>query len=240
MKFMSRSMALPIAFITTTLFGSLLLSASLPIAAQILPKPPDTGTPTGNPTPGTSRPEASCPKMPKELTAIVANNSKDFTLSAHPTVWFYIPYSAAQLSRIEFLLLSGNERQTIYQTNIQLIDKPGVIKITIPTDSKYALKPNQNYRWRLNVDCQPDKTIEPDVSIDGWVRRISPAEGSRAQAPSKDYQAWYDAIDAIATRHFANPTNGEATKAWSDLLKTLKFPWVQPEPFTNSKLVASP
>jgi Domain of Unknown Function (DUF928) len=238
----SISSTVSIPFITATLSSTLLLATPLPAVTQLLPKPPDTGTPSGNPTPGTTRPAAACPKTPKPLTAIVANNGKDFTLSAYPTFWFYIPYHPKQLSRIEFLLLNGNERETIYQTTIQLIDKPGVIKIAIPNELKYALKTNQNYRWRLNLDCRPDQTIEPDLAIDGWIRRIPLNTQLKTQLQAsteveriyRDNQIWYDAIDRLAERHFANATNTKVSQTWHELLQALKLPWIYQEPFTSS------
>lgn len=212
----------------------------LPSSAQFLPKPPDTGTPSGNPTPGTSRPEANCPELPSPVTlaAIVANNGKDFTLSAHPTLWFYVPYRATELSQIEFLLLSGNERETIYQKTIQLPAQPGVIQVTIPQDTKYALQPNQTYRWRLNLDCKSDRTVEPDVSIDGWIRRVPLNAQLTAQLKSsnndaqvyRDHQIWYDAIDETAKQYFANSSNPKMARAWSELLKTLGVSWIQVQP----------
>lgn len=224
--------AISIAFTLTVL-------CTLPSSAQLLPEPPDTGTPSGNPTPGTSRPEASCPDLPKPLTlaAIVANNGKDFTLSAYPTLWFYVPYRAEQISRIEFLLLSGNERETIYSTTIQPAKQPGVIKIAIPNNAKYALKPNQTYRWRLNLDCQPDRTVEPDLLIDGWIRRVSSTPQLQAQLKKsseaariyQENQIWYDAIDELAKQYFTNPLNARANQAWTELLQTLNLTWIRSE-----------
>lgn len=220
-----------------------LSSVFFSISAQAIPKPPDTGTPSGNPTPGTTRPEAACPATPKELTALVANQGKDFTVSAYPTVWVYVPYSAKQLSQIEFILLNSNERQTIYQTTIKLTDKPGVIKITVPNNPKFALQPNQDYRWRLHLDCQPDRTVEPDLAINGWVRRLPADETLKAQLQSNPHpdqvyrknNLWYDAIDTAATRYFANPTAPKASQTWNELLQTLNFSWVQKEPFAQSQ-----
>jgi Domain of Unknown Function (DUF928) len=212
-----------------------------PAVAQILPKAPDTGTPSGNSTPGTSRPETACPETPRPLTAIVANNGKDFTLSAYPTFWFYVPYRSEQLSRLEFLLLSGNERETIYHATIQLPNKPGVIKIALPNAPKYMLKQNQTYRWRLNLDCKLDRTIEPDLAIDGWVRRIPMTPQLEAQLKASpalertyiENQIWYNAIDRSATRYFANTTNAEASQIWSQLLQTLNLPWIHQEPMVD-------
>jgi hypothetical protein len=214
---------------------SLLLSA-FPNNVAALPKPPNTGTPTGNSTPGTTRPSAACPETPKPLTAIVANNGKDFTLSAHPTFWFYIPYGSEALSRMEFLLLNGNERETIYQTNIQLTDKPGIIKITLPNEPKYALIVNQDYRWRLNLDCRQDRSIEPDLAIDGWIRRVpmtaqleSQLKTSTAEQIYRENEIWYDAIDLLASSRFSGAPGARTNPIWHDLLQTLNLPWIEPE-----------
>ncbi len=227
----------------TALSISLLLGASPNFAA--LPKPPNTGTPTGNSTPGTTRPSAACPETPKPLTAIVANNGKDFTLSAHPTFWFYIPYGPEQLSRLEFLLLNGNERETIYQTNIQLTDKPGIIKITLPNEPKYELAVNQNYRWRLHLDCQQDRSIEPDLAIDGWIRRVPITDQLALQLKSssdvaqiyRDNEIWYDAIDRLASSHFSKAPAGEISLVWQDFLERLNLGWMDQIPLIGSTAV---
>ncbi len=240
MKFINQT--IPIAFMSTVF-----LSLPLAIVAHALPQAPDTGTPSGKPVPGTTRPEAACPETPNKVTALVANKGKDFTVSAYPTVWVYIPYRTDQLSRIEFILLNGNERETIYQAEIQLTDKPGLIKIAIPHDPKYALQLNQNYRWRLNLDCRPDKTDDPDVTIDGWVRRIPLDTKLKAQLqsssePNRVYQEneiWYDAIDTLASRHFANATNPQVNQNWQQLLRTLNLSDLDQAPLAGSKLVPS-
>ena len=61
----------------------------------------------GTPTPATTRGDtwANCPKTPKPLTALLANNGSDFTLSEYPTFWFYIPYAPERIGYMEFLLL---------------------------------------------------------------------------------------------------------------------------------------
>jgi Domain of Unknown Function (DUF928) len=226
------------------------LTFTLPAIAQLLPKPPNTGTPTGQPTPGTTRPEAACPATAKPLTAIVANNGKDFTVNAHPTFWFYIPYKADQLSHVEFLLLNGTERETIYHATIQLADQSGIIKVTLPNEAKYAIALNQNYRWRLNLDCRPDRTPEPDLAIDGWIQRvpINPQLQAQLQQSTPDqvyreHQIWYDAIDYTATQYFLNPNalnpaDIQRDRPWQDLLQTLNLPWMKQQPFVTSEVQA--
>jgi Domain of Unknown Function (DUF928) len=192
------------------------------------PAAPSTGTPSGNPTPGTTRPEATCPKTNKPLTALIANNGSDYTDSEYPTFWFYVPYDPNQISKIEFLLLNGKERQTIYRTAIRLADKSGIIKITIPSQPQYALKIDEDYRWYLLLDCNPDRSDEPDRVVDGWVQR----------KPTNSQQAlWYDRITDLAEQYAANPENRELQADWANLLESMGYGWVVPEPFVSSELL---
>ena len=185
-----------------------ILTYQLPlIAAPPLPAPPQTGTPQGNHTPGTNRAPRICPATPQPLTALMANRGDDFTTAEYPSLWFYVPYSNRQQQYLEFSLFDGRERQLIYRTAIELPDRPGMIQLKIPT----ALKQSQMYRWYLNFDCDRGMNNGFDLFVSGWIKRVG-----------KDQQVvWYDAIDNLATRHFANPTNPELTTAWSELLTNL-------------------
>ncbi|MDJ0746165.1 MAG: DUF928 domain-containing protein [Xenococcaceae cyanobacterium MO_167.B27] len=210
------------------------------------PKPPATGTPSGNSTPATTRPEITCQDTDKPLTALLANNGSDFTISEYPKFWFYIPYASEEISYMEFLLLNGTERQTIYHTAVKLREQPGLIEITIPAEPQYALKVNENYRWRFNLDCEPDRRTEPDLVVNGWVRRIplNPQLENQLEAVKplqysiyRDNFIWYDAIALLAELHFAEPENQEWSDAWANLLQSLDLEWVILEPFAESELL---
>ena len=177
------------------------------LAAPPLPPPPQTGTPQGNHTPGTTRAPNICPVTPQPLTALMANRGDDFTVAEYPKLWFYVPYSNRGKEYLEFSLFDGRERQLVYRTAIELPDRPGMIQFKIPT----ALKQNQTYRWYLNFDC--DRAIDDgfDLFVSGWIERVE-----------KDRQVvWYDAIDDLASRYFTNPTNPQLKSTWGELLTRL-------------------
>lgn len=240
-----------IGTITLTIATLLSNSSSLPgeTRGYILsqrPKPPDTGTPSGNSTPATTRPKTTCQETDKPLTALLANNGSDLTVSEYPKFWFYIPYASEEISYMEFLLLNGTERETIYHTAVKLKKQPGSIEIAIPAEPKYALKVNENYRWRFNLDCEPDRTTEPDLVVDGWIRRIplTPQLENQLEAVKplqysiyRDNFIWYDAIANLAELHFAEPENRELSDAWANLLQSLDLDWVIPKPFADSELL---
>ncbi|MDJ0678846.1 MAG: DUF928 domain-containing protein [Xenococcaceae cyanobacterium MO_167.B52] len=238
---------------TITLTIATLLSNSASLTGQTsryllsqLPKPPITGTPSGKSTPATTRPRITCQETDKPLTALFANNGRDFTVSEYPKFWFYIPYPSEEISYMEFLLLNGNERETIYHTAVKLKEQRGLIEIAIPAEPQYALKVNENYRWQFNLDCQPDSSAEPDLVVNGWVKRI-PLNAQLANqletVKPKQYSIyrahfiWYDAIALLAELHFTEPENQEWQEAWANLLQSLDLEWVTPEPLADSELV---
>ncbi|AFY31838.1 DUF928 domain-containing protein [Calothrix sp. PCC 7507] len=211
------------------------------------PKPPATGTPKGNSTPGTTRPATACKQTHKPLTALNANNGNDFTASPYPSLWFYVPYNQDDVKHAEFILLDAQERTTIYQTTVKLAHQPGLIKITLPSKSKKMLQPNQNYRWYLMLNCQGSKNDEPDAVIDGWIQRkvitINLANNqvdklSKYIFFSKN-NLWYDAINDVAELHFKYPSDVKIQAAWTNLLQQLDKKWIAPEQLVNTAIVSN-
>jgi hypothetical protein len=230
--------AFAITLVLVTLIGnSTATSSSEP------PKPPSRGTPEGNPTPGTTRPETTCKESNKPLTALVANKGRDYTLSEYPTFWFYVPYAPKDIKTIEFLILDKKERTTIYHASIKLLENPGIIKVKLPSDSKHSLKLNEDYHWYFMLSCEPNNTIEPDLVLDGWVRRVltSPQLENQLEAVKPnvyiayiDNDIWQDAVTNLAELHFANTDNSQLSNAWANLLQTLGRKELIQEPLVNS------
>ena len=241
-------MSLFFKLVRALLIGSTIASviSLMPLFAMAeRPKAPNTGTPSGNTTPGTTRPEAVCPQTAKPLTAIFANQGQDFTVEAYPTFFFYIPYNPQQISWMEFLILNETQTKTIYQSSIKLNEQSGIIKVQLPSETQNSLEVNTTYYWRLNLDCEPDKTIAPDLVLNGWLRRI-PLNSEMAldleSAKSKTYlvyqnhSIWYDAIANLAELYFNNPKNQEITEAWTDTLQLLQLDWIISEPLVDAQL----
>lgn len=212
------------------------------LAVAERPKAPKTGTPSGNTTPGATRPEISCPITPKPLTAIVANQGQDFTLEEYPTFLFYIPYSAPEISLMEFILLNETQTKTIYRTPLTPSSRSGIIKVQLPPESSEALKTNTTYHWRFNLDCEPDQSIAPDLVLQGWIRRISlnseiadqsESNGSPEYLFYQREEIWYDAIALLAESHFSKPNDTQLTQAWNEVLESLKIEWLIGEPLVD-------
>lgn len=197
-----------------------------------LPLPPQTGTPKGNQTPGATRPENLCPSTNQPVTALMANKGKDYTLSGYPSFWFYIPYQPSAIKYVEFALKNTENSSTIYRTAIQLQNTSGIIKITIPQEEKYALKNENNYTWQLILSCEGNETYEPDVMVNGWIKKLATNAELQSQikqiSPLEIYQfylsneVWYDAINQLAELYFNNPDNFTIKQEWLNLLTILE------------------
>ncbi|MBV6622416.1 MAG: DUF928 domain-containing protein [Rivularia sp. (in: Bacteria)] len=189
------------------------------------PAAPDTGTPVGTSTPGGSRPNTNCPETKSPLRALIANNGKDFTVAEYPHLLFNVPFTEKKISNIEFVLKDPAELKTVYRTAIKLKGKPGIMKVSIPQQSQYALKANKDYRWNLILYCLGNKTDEPDQVLTGWIRRIP----TTSQLTTQEYQSyienniWYDGISLLAQNYFANPENSKLKVDWNNLSKSLKW-----------------
>ncbi len=210
-------------------------------------EPPKTGTPTGDSKPGTTRPQAMCKVTNKPLTAINANNGQDFTVSEFPSFWFYIPYSRQEIKSLEFVVNNEKETKTIYITSVQLLEQPGIIKITIPAKQGYSLKINETYRWYLNLKCKQNTENEPDQVVNGWVKRIaldSKLEKDLTSLENQKYIAykrhniWHDYISNLAKLRFNNPGNSKFNGDWDELLKAIDKEWVIQEKLVNSEAIS--
>ncbi|MEM7761459.1 MAG: DUF928 domain-containing protein, partial [Cyanobacteria bacterium P01_A01_bin.40] len=166
----------------------------------------------------------------------------DWTVKEYPTFLFYVPYSAPEISLMEFLLLDETQTQTIYHAPIETSQQSGIVQIQLPKEASQALAVNTTYHWRLNLDCEPDQTIVPDLVLQGWIRRIPlDAEIANQLQSAKSpaylvYQRqgiWYDAISNLAESYFADPENSTLAQAWTDTLKSFEIDWIIGEPLVD-------
>jgi hypothetical protein len=191
------------------------------------PPAPDTGTPSGQRTPGGTRPEltAACKPTDKPLTALIPENGKGLTTAEYPVFWFYIPYAVGEIESIEFSLHDRNEMTTLYRTSVKLTQTPGVIGISLPQSPEYTLKINESYHWYFTINCQSKETSEEDdIVLDGWVTRVE---------QDSNEVIWYDELTNIGKRHLSEPENSEVKRAWMELLKSVGLEGLEQEPIVS-------
>ncbi|NJN10754.1 MAG: DUF928 domain-containing protein [Richelia sp. RM2_1_2] len=100
--------------------------------------------------------------------------------------------------------LRNRQKQTIYETQLQLTDAPGVIHVSLPTKAP-SLEVNQWYQYYLflDINCTSNQFLSKEVT-QAWVKRetINPSFQTQLETMSPSQRGlfyaqngiWYDAI----------------------------------------------
>ena len=199
-----------------------------------LPTTPDTGSPEEDFSAGGTRDSGLltqvCGENGQKIAYLLGHKNREFTVSAHPTFWFYLPLNTKRVKQMKFVLKELETDKQIYSHTLQITSKVDTVGITIPPEEKYALAPNVNYSWNLEVDCVGENE-EPFVALEGWLHRLpldSNLQHQLATVSQEDrYQVYlqnnllYDALNHLAQRRMKQPNNSQLATAWNQLLTEL-------------------
>jgi hypothetical protein len=173
----------------------------------------------------------SCRAATKTLLALVPPSNPVTTTNPHPSMWVYVPYGAEDVQGAEFSVNAGlDEKQRLYRSSIALSQKPGFVRLSLPTQSQYALQPGMPYRWYFTVHC--DRTNS--ASVEAGIELV--ATGS-ASASSSLGNAWYDTLATTAQQFQGNPQDPQASDRWRQLLRSLNLEGLAGEPFVSSQVI---
>ncbi|MCC5661333.1 DUF928 domain-containing protein [Nostoc sp. XA010] len=228
-------------FIKKTVSNSQLQSSQQPAL-------PRSGAPTGRRRAGAGR-NPDCPTSLTRLTALVPGDEGKSVLTStvvgNPTFWFYVPELPETARSAEFVLhLSQNDKdvQNIYRTPLALLGKPGIISITLPSQSQYALKANQKYHWYFHIYCGDPQETSDNFYVDGFVQRQVLTQALDSQLKSakpREYIAynanniWYDALTNLGQLRHANSQDATLNKDWVDLLNAIGLQDIAKEPIVQ-------
>ncbi len=191
--------------------------------------PPDRGTPPSNKTTG-SRGDCLYPGDRPSLSPLVGQSHLSQTLSTHPTLWFYNPYT--EVSSVELILIAEATDQEIYRHRLTYRSEPGVLGIQLP-QTLAPLQPNQDYRWYIDLNCQtPGATgrasstpatltgiIQPIHPSPELVQELSRATPMEAIALYGQNHLWYDMLTALARQRLENLGDRQLQELWQTLLQ---------------------
>ncbi|BAY19992.1 response regulator receiver modulated translation initiation factor IF-2 (plasmid) [Anabaenopsis circularis NIES-21] len=212
------------------------------------PPPPKDPPPGGRVLGGAKR--SSCYQVKTELTALVPFTQESatninvwsLTTAAHPTFWFYIPYSQPFPFSVEFVL-QDEQSYPIYQKAIALPKQPGIISISLPANAP-SLAVDKQYRWFLAVYCDKDKQSVP-VYVEGVVKRVNldPTIAQELQKATSLQQfeiyakhgIWHEALTILAQMRQQNPQDARLETLWQDLLASIRLDNVAKEPILSDK-----
>jgi len=195
------------------------------------PRPPVDGNPPERQPAGTRGPCENTTGTPfTPLLPVDKSGFSGYTLTEHPTFWFYIPYKTSSVSSGNFSI-EDQQGNTLYRTSVRLPTTPGFVSVSIPTTEK-PLEQNKQYRWTFTLSCASQETSEPPnqetpespiVLHTGSVQRVDmPALESQLKTATLEERInlyveksiWYDAPTDLAK-------SNERSQAWRNLLKSL-------------------
>ncbi len=189
-------------------------------------EPPNRGTPKSKDGTGSRGNCLYKPALPP-LKSLGGKSDLKLTASDRPTIWVYIPYSKIEASYGEFSLQQGDNE--IYRTRFQLMAKPGVMGIELPS-SISPLKVGTSYRWYLDINCSTtEDNFSTPTSLTGVVKKIALATNLTHELETRSNSLnqvaiyaqngiWYDAVNKLAQLRLQNPENLTFKQAWIKLL----------------------
>ena len=199
-----------------------------------LPSSPDTGSPEEDFSAGGTRENHRltkiCGEKGQKIAYLLGNKNREFTSSAYPTFWFYIPNNVQKVAQMKFVLTEVETGKKIYNRIVKVPEIAGAMGIPIPPEPQYALSPNVNYSWSLEVDCA-ESNDDSVIALEGWLYRLplnSNLPNQLAAASGEDkYKVYlqhnllYDALNDLAQRRIAEPNNTQLETSWNQLLGEL-------------------
>ena len=246
----SLSLCLPASFLVglAVLTSSALALPTAPLKLSLDFKVPDrgvAGTTAGGGTRGRCLPET------KVLVPLVPKTNLGLTVSDRPSFFAYVPAvsratpesSAPESSKMaEFLLLSNDDQEVVYQATFTLPQNPGVVQYDLPEDAP-ALKAGSRYHWYITLSC--DTAIGPskNPSAQGWIERtalssnltkaLKTTEPSKRPALYAEAGIWHETLTTLADLHRQNPKNTAVMADWTSVLKSVGLDAVASEPIAN-------
>ncbi len=213
-----------------------------PSAAQVTFRPPRILAPRES-TGGASRDSNGChfaqtASQKASVTPVLPTSRIGLTVKERPTMLVYIPQTSAKKALFS---LQDEQKRSLYQTTINLPEKPGVIAIKLP-ESAPALKTAKNYQWSLAMICSAQ--LEPDSPfVSGWVKRVQAPVSLKNQgnlSPSLELVShlanngvWYDTASELARLKKAQPYNRTVTGSWQKLLNSVGLNAIADAPLIN-------
>lgn len=213
--------------------------------------PPSQGTP-GSAATGGSR---GCGWQPgqKLLSPLVPADAMAFTVSSHPTFFWYVPEksslddnSSNGSATLRFVLIDENQN-IVYQKKL-LAPSAGIMSHQLSPESA-PLAENKQYHWLVTMVCDTEDA-SADPLIDGWVERIPISEELQAEldnATESDRPSiyarsgiWHEALSSLAQLRQQNPEDETILARWSEFLRSVSLGDFIEEPLIAPESIGEP
>lgn len=179
---------------------------------------------SGQQTAGESR--GSCPQMDFPLTAIAPKSNISQTITTHPRWWFFLPYSAARISKVEFVL-QDEGRNDLVRNTLLVPESLPYFSTTIP-NTHPGIETDRWYRWYLKVYCLDGENTVP-LFVSGWVQKIRlESQEARLVLQSSSLNAnsyarqglWLDAVNLLMKTQISDPSGSHLSKVWREIISS--------------------
>ncbi|MFN6561477.1 MAG: DUF928 domain-containing protein [Nostoc sp. ChiSLP01] len=211
------------------------------------PGPPPGGRVRGGATRGNG---TTCPAAKPDLTALVpfteeaddVVNVWSQTTLERPSWFFYMPYTKDVAYAVEFVVQDADSNP-VYKKAIALIDKPGVISVSLPSTAP-ALELNKQYRWFFSVNCDKQKNA-PWTYVEGVIKRVDLGQSTLKELENADplqrytiyaqKGIWHEALAILAQLRQKNSQDTALQAQWQNLLASIRLDDVAKEPLLLDK-----
>jgi hypothetical protein len=230
------SVVLALELVSRSLVTPRLLAQSLQVSLTF-PPTEDVGAPSR--TAGAGKRSATCVKEGSiPLTALTPNNNVATTVSANPTLFWYVPETQAESA--EFVVVDDRENE-IYQTTLALRHTPGVMQLNLPATVK--LDAGKDYKWQLALICNPNDR-SADEFVQGGLKRIELRADQKtklaaAKEPLKQAEVyagakiWQETLMLLAQLRRDRPNDSKIADAWRELLTSVDLQAIASEPLVE-------
>ncbi|NER99740.1 MAG: DUF928 domain-containing protein [Symploca sp. SIO1B1] len=189
----------------------------------------------------------------KPLTALVPTQKSKgtpqnigLTVSGHPTFFFYLPQTHAQIANFTIVNTSANpNEEPIYHTEVPLPRTPGVISVTMPSvANSQELQVDENYKWTFAIVCNEDDRAK-DVFVEGVIQLVHRPDlaqqseiATLEELPAIYAQAgiWHETLTTLDQLRRANPNDTELAEFWANVLTSVGLGQVAEEPLLEAVL----
>ncbi len=219
---------------------------TFPIAADVRAQTRITFPPTqprgapGKTVGGAQRGDrVGCLSSNPSLTALTPDNNVVTTVSAHPTLFWYVPQTQAKSAQFEVTDTSnGNE---VYKTTVAVKGTPGIVKLSIPRD--VSLEIGKKYKWEFSLICNPENG--PEVRyVQGliertelnWEEKMKLAAATEPLKKAEVYakaKIWQETLSLVAQLRDERPNDSRVRNAWLGLLTSVKLEEIATKPLVK-------
>jgi len=163
------------------------------------------------------------------------------TTAEHPTFFFYIPQTAQQIKKLQFVLQDDETNQPLYEQSFKPVGQAGIVSVTIPAD-QLSLKTSKKYTWNFSIIC--NSYGDKDVDLQGKIELLQDenlADQIQQTTQPLDQAViyatagfWENSLSIIANLRRQRPNDPQVQKYWADLLKSVELEEVVNQPLLPS------